>query len=150
MQIPIGRVEWSRVCRRWYVFFNRLLSNVSCFAKKRMFDQLKQLFSSSTTSPPSINVVKNRKEISRAVHKAMDSGSVLGIYCPAIAEGMLLVGIEDISHGGLEPILSLRPYDLNGILIQRNQIALSEIRSICVFDSIYENPILRKEPAITN
>jgi|GEM_PF-2895056 len=135
------QIKLVRFFKRLFVYFFHALS------KKKMFNHLKILFSSPAPGP-AIRVIKNRKDISKAVFNCVDSNTVLGIYCPAIADGLLLVGIESISTDGFEPIVTMRPYDLNGILLQRNQIAMSEIRSVCVFDSVYENPLFKKEQAV--
>jgi len=114
-----------------------------------MLDNLKILFTAKGTSGPTIiNIVKSRRAIARAILKSKQTENVVGIYCPALGEGMLLVGIEDVLTDHREEVIILKKYDLNGILLERTHISISEIRSLCAFDSKYENPLFRKEPAL--
>jgi hypothetical protein len=72
-------------------------------------------------------------------------GKVIGIYCPALGEGMFLTGVDDILTVESEEIIVLKPYDMNGILLHRNTISITEIRSVCPFDSFYINPMIKNE-----
>lgn len=116
-----------------------------------MFNQLKIFFSGQrgAGSVPTFNMLRSRKDVYKAVIRARETGRALGIYCPAIAEGMLLVGVAQISTDLTQPVVTFHPYDLNGILLQRNKVALGELRTVCEFNCVYENPLLRKEAAIT-
>jgi hypothetical protein len=120
-----------------------------------LFEKFKEGFLSqfeATPTPTSpIKIVKQRKSIRKELMDCKENGKVLGIYCPAIGEGMFLAGIDDIliTDKG-EEVIVLCPYDMNGILIQRNQIAMSEIKSVCPFDTFYIHPITGKaRPYVT-
>jgi hypothetical protein len=113
---------------------------------KFFLKRISALFKSAPQdSSQKLGMVSSRRAILKLIVNTKKNANVLGLYCPALGEGMLLVGIEDISLRDTEPVITLRPYDLNGILLQRNQISLSEIRSVCAFDAVYENPLLRRE-----
>lgn len=112
---------------------------------KQVLRRLAGLLGASDADHPGINIIKSRKEILKAIHESKDSGNVLGVYCPSLGEGMLLIGVENISTYEGEVIVSLKRYDLNGILLHRNSISVTEIRSVCPFSTMYVNPFLKAQ-----
>jgi hypothetical protein len=118
---------------------------------KNILGNVIRLFNTQT-APKSmrINILKSRKAISSALFSCKDTGKVIGIYSPALGEGMLLLGVDDVLTDHEEPVAIFKRYDLNGIVLPRTRIAVSEIRSACLFDCLYENPMLKKEAVMTN
>jgi hypothetical protein len=94
---------------------------------------------------PSLRMVKSRKGIIKELVNSKNTGTVLGIYCPALGEGMFLTGVEDFFTAGTEQIVELKRYDLNGVLLQRDHISLAEIKTVCPFRSMYTNPVFNKK-----
>jgi hypothetical protein len=116
-----------------------------CNRMKEILDKIKEsLFTSETEAEPlsSIRIVKARKIILRYLQSAMESQKAIGIYSKVLGEGMFITGVESILSEGKEEIVTLKPYDMSGILLARNQISISEIKSVCPFDSFYLNPVI--------
>lgn len=107
-----------------------------------IMDNLKSLFKVQTGPTNSlIRIIKNRKGVLKSLVDSHENGSVIGIYCPNLGEGMFLVGVEDISNEESEEVITFKKYDLNGILLQRNHVSVSEIKSVCPFNAPYVNPL---------
>ena len=96
----------------------------------------------TVTSSSNLEFVKFRKSLLNALTKSRKNGTVIGIYSPALGEGMFVTGVEDIYNDNNEQIIVLRQYDLSGAILQRNILSLGEIRAICAFDMPYRNPVL--------
>jgi hypothetical protein len=114
---------------------------------KHLIERLRLLFNnqaSSTGEQTDFNFVKARKAIKKELMQSKETGKAIGIYCPAIGEGMFLTCVEDISTVDGEETVSLKPYDMQGILLQRNQLSLSEIKSVCLMNCLYKNPLFRE------
>jgi hypothetical protein len=92
-----------------------------------------------------LQLIRVKKSVREHLIECQRTGKVIGIYCPAIGTGMFLTGVDDIYNNGKEELVALKPYDMNGILLQRHHVALSEIRSICPFESYYTNPLIKKQ-----
>ena len=94
-------------------------------------------------SPPTnLEFIKFRKSLLYALTQSRKNGTVVGIYSPALGEGMFVTGVDDIYNDNNERIVVLKRYDLSGAILQRTTISLGEIRAICVFDMPYRNPVL--------
>jgi hypothetical protein len=119
---------------------------------KELLEKIKEgLFNLDANLEPTsaIRLIKARKIILKALQNALITQKVIGIYSPPLGEGMFLTGVESITTLGKEEIITLKPYDMNGIQLVRTDIAISEIRSACPFDSFYLNPFLFKEKEAT-
>jgi hypothetical protein len=115
---------------------------------ENLIDAFNSRKESDSPSVMRINIIKLKAEISNVILKARDVGNVVGVYSPALGEGMLLLGIEDVLTDRSEPVIVFKRYDLNGIVLQRTHIGLSEIRSVCPFNCKYENPRSNKQPVL--
>ena len=105
----------------------------------------KQLASNSTTSvsiPSNLEFIKFKKSLLQALVESRKKGTAIGIYSPALGEGMFVTGVEDIYDDDSERIIVFKPYDLSGAILQRNTLSLSEIKAVCAFDMPYRNPVL--------
>jgi hypothetical protein len=91
--------------------------------------------------PPALKIFKQRRAIREALAESRDTGKVIGIYSPVLGDGMFLTCVDEIYSQEKEEIVVLKPYDMNGVLLVRNTLSLSEIKSICPFESFYVNPL---------
>ncbi|HYC84321.1 MAG TPA: hypothetical protein VEB86_03830 [Chryseosolibacter sp.] len=98
----------------------------------------------SLSTTAGLPISTSQKAIGRIFSSAYPKGTVVGIYCPALSAGMLLVGVESIMTDKSENVIVLRPYDVSGILLQRTHISLGEITGACPFACKYENPLFQK------
>jgi hypothetical protein len=57
---------------------------------------------------------------------------------------MLLIGVEDLINLHKDVLLMMKPYDMNGVLLKRTQVKISEIKSICCFDTQYSAPEVKE------
>jgi hypothetical protein len=116
---------------------------------RNLFTKLKEglfpSFDSVVWEPASIRIIKLRSIIRKEILMSRDSGKVLGVYCPVLGDGMFLTCVDDVVNGDGQEIVVFKPYDMNGHLLQRNQLAIAEIRSVCPFDSYYVNPLIKEE-----
>jgi hypothetical protein len=90
---------------------------------------------------PSLRIIRQRKTIRESLQESRLTGKVVGIYSAVLGEGMFLVCVDDIATLNEGEIITFKPYDMNGVLLVRNTIALTEIRSVCPFESFYIDPI---------
>jgi hypothetical protein len=89
-----------------------------------------------------LEIIKNRKGILRELNVSKASGTVIGINSTALGEGMFMTSVEDVYGDEDQQIVSLKPCDMTGHILQRTQLALTEIRSVCPIKAIYKNPYL--------
>lgn len=97
-----------------------------------------------------LKIVKQRRYIRKELFSSRATCKALGIYCPTLGEGMFLTAVDDMISGEKEEIVVLKPYDMNGILLPRTHLSISEIRSVCPFESLYENPLIKEEKQNSN
>jgi hypothetical protein len=110
---------------------------------KNLLENFKVLFGRPDPSPHGlkVNLIRSKIAIRKALLECAQKDQVVGVYCPALSGGMLLVGVDDFSLDHSEPVIIFKNYEMNGISLSRTRVSLSEIRSICVFDSVYESPL---------
>jgi hypothetical protein len=89
-----------------------------------------------------LDFVKTRKGIWKELNLSKDSGSLLGVYSPALGEGMFLTKVDDIDSNEVNEIVVFSQYDMSGRILLRNTISLDEIQMVCPFNKTYRNPIL--------
>lgn len=111
-----------------------------------VIDSVKNLLSKSENSPDDqgMKVVRSRKEIARAIRHALDTNTVLGMYSPALGEGLFLTGVLFFDTSHAEPIVTLNRYDHHGVLLHRTELGISEIKGVCSLRMKYENPLVKK------
>jgi hypothetical protein len=90
----------------------------------------------------SLNFLRSRTSIRDGLMRSKHSGTVIGVYSRALGEGMFITSVDDIYPDNDEEIIVLKRYDLSGLILQRTDLSLSEIKAVCVFDMIYRNPVL--------
>lgn len=110
-----------------------------------VIDSVRNLLSKSEPAEDGgIKVVKSRKEISRAITNAMETHTVLGVYSPALGDGLFLTGVLFYDTNHAEPIVTLNRYDHHGILLHRTELGISEIKGVCTLKMKYQNPLTNK------
>jgi hypothetical protein len=90
-------------------------------------------------------ITRKRKGILQELRWSKEHGKAVGIYSSILGEGMFVTGIEDIYEWDKDTIIVLKPYDLGGLVLQRNYLSLSEIKGICPFNFIYRHPLINKD-----
>lgn len=97
---------------------------------------------SNHREPRKLQFIRKRKDIRSALWNSKTNQTVIGIYSNVLGEGLFLCGVEDQFTMDGEEVVILKPYDMYGILLQRNTVSLSEIRAVCVMDYAYQNPLI--------
>jgi hypothetical protein len=98
-----------------------------------------------TTIPvKDFNFLRNSEDILNALLHSKERGNVVGIIAPVLGNGLFLVAVDDIFLNDPEPLIKLKSYDITGFFLDKNVLNLSEIKSICSFQSIFHNPYLGK------
>jgi hypothetical protein len=92
-----------------------------------------------------VGFIVHQDQILDALIESNKGNTTIGIIAPGIFNGVLVTGIENIilNFDG-DPVILLRKYDCNGYFLDRHQLKLSEIESVCPFTSSFENPFLRE------
>jgi hypothetical protein len=91
-----------------------------------------------------VGFITHSDQILDAIINSNKNNTAIGIRAPGIFNGVLVTGIENIilNFDG-DPIIVLKKYDSNGYFLDRDQLKLSEIESVCPFKSSFENPFLK-------
>jgi hypothetical protein len=98
-----------------------------------------------TTIPVSdFNFLSTAEDMINALLQSKENGNVIGIISPALGNGLFMVAVEDIILEDPEPAVKLRSYDITGFFLDKNVLKLSEIRSVCPFQTIFHNPYIAK------
>lgn len=112
-----------------------------------ILDSVKNLISrpqQQDAASGALKVVRAKKDILKAIIHAKDSQSVLGVYAPALGEGLFLTGVLIVDTDHAEPVVTFSRYDLNRVYLNRTELGISEIKGVCVFNFRYANPLLQK------
>jgi hypothetical protein len=109
-----------------------LTFKMNFFAQK-----LRKLLSASSAGPVRyhrpFDIVKTKNGIRRELQISMESGSLVGLFSPALSDGMLLVVVLRLESQGSAEAAILAKYDITGNLLSTNTLAMSEIKGICPF-----------------
>jgi hypothetical protein len=83
-------------------------------------------------------------EVLNIIVESHKRNTEIGIRAPAVFDGVLVTGIENIIlNDESDPIILLRKYDSNGKFLERDKIKLSEIECVYAFKSSFKNPFLK-------
>jgi hypothetical protein len=84
-------------------------------------------------------------EIFKALLEGKERGMAIGIKAPVLGKGMFVTGVEDmlIGDGQENTRVILKGYDFTGHILETNNIRLTDIEGVCLFESKFGNPILK-------
>jgi hypothetical protein len=88
--------------------------------------------------------IKSKKAILKQILISKESGNLLGVYCKAFGEGIILTGVEDIENDEKEAIVVFNRYDMSGHILSRTRVSIGEIQMVCPFSRSFVNPVLAK------
>jgi hypothetical protein len=77
------------------------------------------------------------EEILRIVIHSKEYGNVIGISSPVLGAGIFITAVDKVILD-YETIIQLKPYDVNGGVLEKSNLKLTEITSVCAFKSRYE------------
>ena len=84
------------------------------------------------------------EEILRILIHSKEYGNVIGISSPLLGAGIFITAVDKIILD-YETIVQLKAYDVNGGLLEKNTLKLTEITSACSFKSRFEK-LYNKHP----
>jgi hypothetical protein len=88
--------------------------------------------------------VKIRKAILKEITNSKRSGQVLGVYCTALGNGMLLTAVEDIYEAGKDEMMVVfKWYDKNAHILSKTHVSLDEISAVCPVNKSLQESNLR-------
>lgn len=112
---------------------------------KNFAEKIRSLISNSKNPPQRdtspFDFIKTRKGILRELIISKQNRNLVGVYSPALGEGMFLVSVEEIERHNKEEIIIFHKYDMSGHILSRTHISIGEIKMVCPFDKTYHNPI---------
>lgn len=88
-----------------------------------------------------IDFIKTKKGILKELILSKASGNVVGVYCPALGEGMFLTVVENIDPAPRSEIVMFNQYDMSGKILNRYEVTLDEIEMVCPMNQRYRHPI---------
>jgi hypothetical protein len=92
----------------------------------------------------SFTFIEDKQAILKALLNSLKNGTVIGVYCRALGEGLFLTGVDDIEQNGTQQVVVFETYDVSGKALQKTRIAADEIKMVCPFQIEYINPLLGK------
>jgi hypothetical protein len=89
--------------------------------------------------------IQDPPEMFRCLLDSKARGTAVGIKAEALGKGMFVTGVDDIlvGDGHENTIIMLKGCDFTGHVLQINQILLTDIEGVCMFESKFGNPILK-------
>ena len=89
-----------------------------------------------------MDLVSDAGEMLNVLAESKKNGTSVGINSPVLGDQMCVTAVEDILIDE-EVTIVLKSYDITGYMLEANKIKLGEIKSVCPFKSLFENPYMR-------
>jgi hypothetical protein len=86
-----------------------------------------------------LETINDRSKIVEMLKYSQKHGSTIGIYAPVLGGGIYVTSIGNVMPGE-EAMVVLRSYDPSGVILNTNQVKLTDIRCVFPFQSVFENP----------
>jgi hypothetical protein len=86
---------------------------------------------------PELEFTNATEEILRILIHSKEYGNVIGISSPNLGAGIFITAVDKIILD-YETVVQLKPYDVNGGMLEKNTLRLTEITSACSFKSRFE------------
>jgi hypothetical protein len=86
---------------------------------------------------PELEFLTGRQAILEVLDHSQQHGNVIGICSPALGPGIFITTVDHVLND-YETIVYLKPYDVNGYKLEKSVLKLTEIISVCAFQSHYE------------
>lgn len=92
-----------------------------------------------------MNFEMDKERILSMLKESLDRGTAVGIDAfDALGGDISITGVEDVDESDEDPVIILKGYDVNGYILKRNRIRLSEITKVYSFASSFENPYYKE------
>jgi hypothetical protein len=90
----------------------------------------------------SMELISDPGEILNILRESKANGTAVGIFAPALGQAIYVTAVEDILDDD-DITIVLKNYDITGYMLETNKLRLGEIKSVCPFRSLFENPYMR-------
>lgn len=74
--------------------------------------------------------------------KSKANGTAVGVVARDLGNEICVTAVEDLVIGD-EVIIVLKNYDITGYMLETNKLKLGDIKSVCPFKSLFENPYMK-------
>ncbi len=90
----------------------------------------------------SLELVSDPGEMLNILAESKAHGTAVGIVAPLLGTEIYVTAVDDIIIDE-EVTIILKNYDKTGYMLGTNKLRLREIKSVCPFKSVFENPYMR-------
>ena len=90
----------------------------------------------------SMELVTDPGEMLNILNESKRNGTAVGIFAPVLGQEIYVTAVEDILVNE-DVTIVLKSYDTTGYILETNKLKLGEIKSVCPFKSLFENPYMR-------
>jgi len=108
---------------------------------KNLAEKIRKIISGNTYTPiqrksQPFDCIKTRKGILRELLISKESDNLIGIFSPALGEGMFLIAVQCIESQYSEDVIAFQKYDLrDGRILSTARLSINDIQGICPFIS---------------
>ena len=89
-----------------------------------------------------MDLVTDTGEMLNVLAESKENGTAVGINAPVLGDQMCVTAVEDILIDE-DITIVLKSYDITGYMLETNKLKLGEIKSVCPFKSLFQNPYMR-------
>ena len=90
----------------------------------------------------SMELVTDPGEMLNILSESKANGTAVGIFAPLLGQEIYVTAVEDILVDK-DVTIVLKNYDTTGYMFETNKLKLGDIKSVCPFKSLFENPYMR-------
>lgn len=92
----------------------------------------------------SILLIESLQEIEKELRKAKDEKKVIGIHCPALGSGIILIKVEDL----VEKRVLLRLFDVEGNIQDIIEIEMETVSGVTPFNTRFAPAVMKKKHSV--
>jgi len=90
----------------------------------------------------SMELVTDPGQMLNVLSESKANGTAVGIFSPVLGQEIFITAVEDILIDQ-DITVVLKNYDITGYMLETNKLKLGEIKSVCPFKSLFENPYMK-------
>lgn len=90
----------------------------------------------------SMELITDPGEMLNILNESKTNGTAVGIFAPILGQEIYVTAVEDILAAD-DITIVLKNYDMTGYMLETNKLKLGEIKSVCPFKSLFENPYMK-------
>ena len=98
---------------------------------------------------PELEFMTTHDDILRVLIHSKEYGNMVGISSPLLGAGIFMTAVDKVILD-YETIIQLKPFDVNGGLLEKNTLKLTDITTACAFQSRFEKLFHKRAPEINS